>query len=518
MLLRQIFDDKLAQYAYIIGCQATGEAIVIDPERDIDRYTEIAEKENLKIVAVVDTHIHADYISGTREFAELGAKVYASDEGDADWKFEWLPGSKYDYELLKDGNTFRVGNIEFKVVHTPGHTPEHISFLVTDLGGGADVPMGIITGDFVFVGDLGRPDLLESAAGMVGVMEPSARTLYKSVQQFLGLEDYLQIWPAHGAGSACGKALGAVPESTVGYERRFNASIEAAKRGEDAFVSFILEGQPEPPMYFARMKRDNRIGPRVLGSLPQPPEVTATELGALANRIDVVVIDLRLDRSGFMAGHLPGSLFAPLNRAFNTVVGSFVEEDTPMYLIVEAHRVEEAVRDLIRIGLDNVAGYATPETLVHYQEQGGELATIEEISFDKVGGMQKDGAIPFDVRGEVEFTEAHIPGARNIAYTRLWVRRDEVPSDHKLLVYCQTGARSAVSSALLSRLGYNVTYVNDEFEQHGIASQEHAEGGVSFQPRTKNISVQKQKQKQMPGKGTKTLRTESGTAEPVLRQ
>jgi len=476
MLFRQIFDDKLAQYAYLIGCQATGEAIVIDPERDIDRYIEMAERENLNIVAVADTHIHADYISGMREFAERGVKVYASDEGDSDWKYEWLIGSHYDHVLLKDADTFRVGNIEFKTVHSPGHTPEHVSFLVTDLGGGADVPMGMVTGDFVFVGDLGRPDLLESAAGVVGNMEPSARTLYKSVQQFLGLDDYLQVWPAHGAGSACGKALGAVPESTVGYEKRFNASIAAASRGEDAFVSFILEGQPEPPMYFARMKRDNKIGPKVLGTLPQPQHITVGELGELANRTDVAVIDTRIDRSGFMAGHLPGSIYAPLNRAFNTVVGSFVEEDMPMYLIVEEHRVDEAMRDLIRIGLDDVVGFATPETLVHYQEQGGELASIEEINFDQVAAMQEDGAMPFDVRGIVDYSEAHVPGARNIAHTRLWVRRDEVPADHKLLVYCETGARAAASSALLARLGYHVALVNDEFANHWLATKEHAEG------------------------------------------
>jgi hydroxyacylglutathione hydrolase len=161
MFFRQIFDEKLAQYAYLIGCQATGEAIVIDPERDIDQYVKIATAEGLEIVAVTETHIHADFLSGSREFAEQhGTHVYVSDEGDADWKYQWVKDGDYKYTLLKDGNTFKIGNIEIRAVHTPGHTPEHLSFLVTDLGGGANEPMGMATGDFVFVGDLGRPDLL----------------------------------------------------------------------------------------------------------------------------------------------------------------------------------------------------------------------------------------------------------------------------------------------------------------------------------------------------------------------
>jgi hydroxyacylglutathione hydrolase len=207
MLFRVIYDPSLAQAAYLIGCQRTGEAIVVDPERDVDRYERLAASEGLRITAVAETHIHADFVSGSRELAEKGAKVFVSDEGDADWKYQWLDrrstGGAYDHQLLKDGDTFMVGHIEFRAVHTPGHTPEHLCFKVTDRGSGADEPMGVITGDFLFVGDLGRPDLLESAAGMAGKADPSA----------------------HGAGSACGKALGAVPQTTVGYERRFNPAL-----------------------------------------------------------------------------------------------------------------------------------------------------------------------------------------------------------------------------------------------------------------------------------------------------
>ena len=178
MLIRQIFDEKLAQYAYLVGCQASGDALIIDPERDIDRYVEIAESEGLTITAVAETHIHADFLSGAREFAErFGARLYLSDEGDADWKYEWAAHGEYDAQLLKDGDAFKVGNIAVQAVHAPGHTPEHLVFLITDEGGGADEPMGMASGDFVFVGDLGRPDLLETAANLAGMMEPSARRI-----------------------------------------------------------------------------------------------------------------------------------------------------------------------------------------------------------------------------------------------------------------------------------------------------------------------------------------------------
>ncbi len=461
MLFRQIFDEKLAQYAYLIGCQMTGEALLIDPERDIDQYLELAQKEGLTITAVADTHIHADYLSGLREFAERGVMVYASDEGDADWKYEWLLGSAYRYRLLKDGDAFKVGNIEIRALHTPGHTPEHLSYLVTDHGGGADAPMGLVSGDFVFVGDLGRPDLLESAAGIAGVMEPSARTLYRSVQRFLEMDDYLQVWPAHGAGSACGKALGAVPESTVGYEKRFNAAIQAARQGEDAFVKAILEGQPEPPMYFARMKRDNKLGPKVLAALPRPKRLKTRALADLSGRTDVAVVDTRLDRSAYMAGHLPASLYAPFNKAFNTVVGSYVEADMPIYLIIDDEHVEAAVRDLVRIGLDHVVGYVRPKQLAKYARRGGKLHTIPQIDVKDLPDPKNHTVL--DVRKQSEFEEGHVPGAFNIAHTRLWVRRDEVPAGRPLYVHCRTGARSAVGSALLARLGHDVVYVDGLF-------------------------------------------------------
>ncbi len=457
MFMRMIYDEKLAQAAYLIGCQKTGEAVIIDPERDVDRYIELAAENGLTIVATAETHIHADFISGSRELAErVGAKVYVSDEGDADWKYQWLDqkvgGGTYEHQLLKDGDVFNVGNIELKAIHTPGHTPEHIVFQITDHGAGADAPIGLATGDFVFVGDLGRPDLLESAAGIAGMMEPSARRLFKTVQKFNDIPDFVQIWPAHGAGSACGKALGAVPMSTVGYERRFNPALLAAT-SEQNFVDFILAGQPEPPMYFANMKRDNKIGPKVLGGLPNPARLDLhTMLGFDPTK--VAIIDTRTWVE-FMSGHVPGAMYFPLTKSFNTDAGSMIRDDEDIYLVVEESQLEEAIRDLIRIGLDRIKGWIEPDDLANADPNT--LAKTKEVGIEEAQSMLgQQGVAVLDVRRATEFAEGHIQGATNIAHTRLMGRMDELPQAETLLVNCRSGGRSGRACAFLQRAGHDV--------------------------------------------------------------
>jgi hydroxyacylglutathione hydrolase len=315
--------------------------------------------------------------------------------------------------------------------------------MVTDRGGGADKPMGVATGDFVFVGDLGRPDLLESAAGFAGKADPSAHRLYQTVRKFMAWPDYLQVWPAHGAGSACGKALGAVPQSTVGYEKMFNASVLAAKT-EQGFVDFILDAQPEPPLYFARMKRDNKMGPKVLGGVPTPRELSVDNLKTVVEK-KAMVIDTR-PWAAFKQGHLPGALHLPLNNTFNTDAGSLIDEHDVIHLIIEPSRVDEAVRDLIRVGLDQ------------FVAAGGTLVPTAEITVSDARVLL-DTTKPFvlDVRRKTEFAEGHIAGATNIAHTRLLSRLAEVPKDRPVLVNCRSGARSARACSLLQRHGYQVT-------------------------------------------------------------
>ncbi|MBL4590356.1 MAG: MBL fold metallo-hydrolase [Phycisphaerales bacterium] len=459
MFMRMMYDEKLAQAAYLIGCQKTGEAVVIDPERDVDRYIELAAENGLRIVATAETHIHADFVSGSRELAErIGAKVYVSDEGDADWKYQWLDsrlaGGSYDHRLLKDGDVFEIGNIRFQTIHTPGHTPEHIVFLITDLGAGADEPIGMASGDFVFVGDLGRPDLLETAAGQSGAMEPSARRLFRTIAKLDSIPDFVQVWPAHGAGSACGKALGAVPMSTIGYEKRFNPAIKAAS-SEENFVNFILSGQPEPPMYFATMKRVNKVGPEVLGGVPNPPQITLEQLRALDPK-QVAIVDTR-PWEAFRDAHVPKSICLPLSKSFNTDAGSYLGEREPIYLLIKPNMVDETIRDLIRVGLDNIMGWFDASDLERYEDASHSLVALAEIDAEQAAAvLVAPELLVLDVRRATEFREGHIPGAINIAHTRLVSRLDEIPHNRRVLVNCLSGGRSAGSSSVLQRHGYQV--------------------------------------------------------------
>ncbi len=457
MLFRTLYDEDLAQAAYLIGCQKTGEAILIDPERDIDRYIDEATSHGLRIKAVAETHIHADFLSGARELAEkTGAKLYLSNEGDANWKYNWLGaksgGGQYAHQLLRDGDVFHVGKIEFRAMHTPGHTPEHLSYVVTDRGGGADAPIGIASGDFLFVGDVGRPDLLETAAGFANVKEASARRLAHSVNRIAELPDFVQVWPAHGAGSACGKALGAVPQSTIGYEMRFNPAIKQAG-DEDRFVDFVLAGQPEPPLYFGRMKTENRDGPPILGELPSPPELSASELVAL-NKQDSVVLDTR-DWASFRDGHLPGALFAPMGSSFPIVAGSYVKPTDNIVLIVAEESRDRAIRNLIRIGLDRISGHALPAEVDEIDPH--RLVVSAETSVANARARIESGEwAVLDVRSATERKDGHIDKSLHIAHTRLAESLQVLPTDRPIVVHCRSGARSAMAAAFLERNGMDV--------------------------------------------------------------
>jgi hydroxyacylglutathione hydrolase len=295
-------------------------------------------------------------------------------------------------------------------------------------------------------------------------MKPAAKQLYRSAVDFLSLPDYLQVWPGHGAGSACGKALGAVPESTVGYERRFSPAFAAVSAGEAEFVDFILAGQPEPPPYFARMKKLNRDGPPILGPVPVPKRVSVAEVAGLAGNEDAIVLDTRLSRPAFMAGHLTGSIHTPFNKSFPTIAGSYVKPEQAIHLIVEEERVEAVVLDLIRIGLDRIESYATPSDLEAYGNSGGQLEATPVIDFEELERMRSTGdPRVLDVRGAAEFESGHVPGAVNIAHTRLGPRLGEVPRGEPLHVHCQGGGRAGSASSFLERQGFDVVLIDDDF-------------------------------------------------------
>ena len=451
MIVKRFYDTKLAQTSYLIGCGRLGTAVVIDANRDVEQYVRMADAEGVKITHVTETHIHADFVSGSRELAErTGATLYLSDEGDAEWKYAYaaVDGAT----LLHDGDVLKVGNIEVAVLHTPGHTPEHLSFLITDTAA-ADAPIAIVTGDFVFVGDVGRPDLLERAAGHGGTMEQAARTLYASLQKFAQFPDWLQIWPGHGAGSACGKGLSAVPHSTVGYERRFNWAFGVADEAE--FVRMVLAGQPEPPRYFAEMKRINKAGPRLLHGLRRPERMPLARLSAILAS-DTIVVDTR-HAAVFAAGHIPGTINIPLDKSFNTWAGWFLPFDADFYLIIDdacTHCVDEAARDLAMIGLDRIAGYFGTGVVDEFTADGKALESIPQLTASQLAERAAVGQVRvFDVRGRAEWDEGHIPGASNIPVGHLADRIAEVPSDVPVVVHCQSGARSAIAASILQAAG-----------------------------------------------------------------
>ena len=453
MLLLRFYDDGLAQASYLIGCQATGEALVVDANRDVEQYIAAAEAEGLRIAHVTETHIHADFVSGSRELAQrTGARLYLSDEGGPDWRYAFA--DQAGAVLLKDGATFHVGNVAIEALHAPGHTPEHLAFLVTDTLTAA-APLGVLSGDFVFVGDVGRPDLLERAANYRGTMEIGARQLFASLRRFKEFPDYLQIWPGHGAGSACGKALGAMPQSTVGYERLANWAFHIAD--EDAFVVAVLEGQPEPPKYFAEMKRINKEGPRILGGLGHPRRIPATRIGGLL-AAGALVVDTRA-AADYAAAHIPGTINIPLNRAFTGWAGWLIPYDRDFYLLIDHARgeaVETAVRDLAMIGLDRLAGYldCDAEMLETWRASGGALSSTAQRTVHQVRELMRAGDVTvIDVRGRSEWEAGHLPGVVNIPLGLLPDRIAELPSQGTIVLQCQTGSRSAIAASLLEAGG-----------------------------------------------------------------
>jgi len=481
MIVKRFYDETLAQASYLIGCGRTGNAIVIDPTRDLDQYLRMAEAEEVAVTHVSETHIHADFVSGSRELAaRTGAALYLSAEGGPDWQYAFARDA--GAVLIRDGDHIMVGNIRIQVVHTPGHTPEHVAFLITDTAAATE-PMAIVTGDFVFVGDVGRPDLLEKAAKVQGTMEASARTLYRSLQRFKAYPDYLQLWPGHGAGSACGKGLSAVPQSTVGYERRFNWAF--AVEGEDEFVRQVLSGQPEPPAYFAEMKRINRDGPRILNGFATPqwlPEVRLPEL--LARK--AFVIDARA-AAEFAAGHVPGTINIPLNRSFNTWAGWLTPFEEDFYLIVDdtgtdrgAHNVHVAARDLAMIGLDRFAGYFGVNAVEEWGRSGRELLTVPQVTSPDLAAQLARGAVSvIDVRGQSEWEGGHLPGVPNIPVGYLVQRLAEVPRDRPVVVQCQAGSRSAIAASVLQAHGVtnvvNLTKGYQEWEAAGLPVEREAD-------------------------------------------
>ena len=458
MYFQHVYDKSLAQASYFIGCQAKGEAIVIDAQRDIDVYLDIAKRNNMKITHIAETHIHADFLCGSRELAAVtGAKMYLSNEGPAEWQYE------FEHEGLLHGDKISVGNLTLEVLHTPGHTPESISFLLTDHPATSQ-PVMVFTGDFVFVGDVGRPDLLEKAAGIVGTQEKGAMQMYESVQRFSELPDYVQVWPGHGAGSACGKALGSVPSSTVGYEKIRNWAFQFAS-DEKGFVDYLLDGQPEPPKYFAMMKHLNKVERPLLVEVPKHAKLSKEQF-LKAHEDGLKVIDTR-NKVDFAKGFLPGSINIQGNNSFSTWAGWVLNYEEQFILVAEESQMEDLTRKLMRIGLDNIYGFISD-----VKEPGLELQVADLIDLEEFKALsEKEEVQVVDVRNTTEFKAGHVKGADHVFVGTIEDNLDKIKKDKQVVIHCQSGDRAAVAYSLLRRNGL------DQVKNYSAGMKEWKEKG-----------------------------------------
>ncbi|KAB1643141.1 MBL fold metallo-hydrolase [Gulosibacter chungangensis] len=464
MLLERLYDEDLAQAGYFIGCQATGEAIVIDARRDINEYLALASKHGMRIVAVTETHIHADYLSGTRELARAtGAEIYVSGEGGEDWQYG------FEARRLHDGDRIEIGKLSVEARHTPGHTPEHLAFLVTD-GAFSDEPGYLISGDFVFAGDLGRPDLLDEAAGGIDTRFVGAKQLFASLRDFfLQLPDHVQVYPGHGSGSACGKALGAVPSTTVGYERLFAWwSTYLANDDEEGFVAELLEGQPDAHAYFGRMKRQNKEGPAILGDLAPLVELSQPEVIRQVISREAVFVDTRHHHHAH-AGTVVDSLNIP-GPAKAATYGSWVvdpeRDPTPLILFTPDQHSAQATRDhLLRVGIDNVIGYVTSMA-------GLPLTTPTVVSAEDLAALDK--TLLLDVRNKTEHAQGHIPGSQQLSAGRVLWHLDQLPKAGTIVTYCQSGVRNSIAASALRRAGYDIVELDGSYNGWSTWHQERA--------------------------------------------
>ncbi|WP_018923484.1 MBL fold metallo-hydrolase [Salsuginibacillus kocurii] len=450
MFLERFYHDRLAQASYLVGCHSTGEAVVIDPARHVEPYLETAKAEGLQVVGAMETHIHADFVSGSRELQEkTGAEIYLSAEGND-------VVSTYTYSdgvtLLKEGDRVRLGHLLIEALHTPGHTPEHLTYKLTDTSRSKE-PMGLFTGDFLFVGDAGRPDLLEKSVGVSETAKASAKELFHSLQRLHNEPGHLQIWPGHGAGSPCGKAMEAVPMSTLGFEKQANPAFTYTEESE--FIDFILDSQPEPPPYFKVMKIVNRKGPELLSSHSNPAE--GGEDSSLLEHLhprDVHVIDVRMPET-FSNGFIDQSLNLPFVKTFTEWAGWMLDYDHPIYIIASEDVQAEVIKELNAIGIDQIAACFTEEVIEDFKKRGNDLKTYPTVYPNEVASQIKAAKLqPIDVRRPAEWEDGIVPHAEQkfLGDIEDWI--DDYNKEDKLVLYCRTGKRSAIGASILRNHGF----------------------------------------------------------------
>ena len=437
MFFKQFYLGCLAQASYMIGSK--GEAAVVDPRRDVDEYLEEARRDGLTIKHVIETHLHADFVSGHRELAEqTGAKIYFGARAQA----------RFPHQPVRDGDEIRVGDVTLTFWETPGHTPESICILVSDPASGPG-PQMVLTGDTLFIGDVGRPDL----AGGQGTPEELARQLYASIhEKLLTLPDSVVVYPGHGAGSLCGKNISSETSSTIGEQRRFNYALRPMPREE--FVKPVTADLPEAPAYFSRDADLNRGGP---GNLAELPEVVALSPADVEKKMSsgALLLDTR-PSAQYGTGHLPGSVHIGLSGQFASWAGTLLSPKTPIVLVTEdEERVSEARTRLARVGLENVVGYLEGGILAWHQS-GRPLVATEQIAVDELSRRiaAGDARQVLDVRRPGEWKGGHIAEASHLPLHELEAQSGKLDKRSPVAIICASGFRSSIATSLLERAGF----------------------------------------------------------------
>jgi hydroxyacylglutathione hydrolase len=417
-MFKQFYLPCLAQASYLIA--SNGEAAIVDPRRDVDEYIDFAREHGLTIRYVIETHLHADFVSGHRELAErTGAEIV----------FGARAAATLPHRAVADGDVLHVGEIELRAIETPGHTPESVSWLIVENG----VPTRVLTGDTLFIGDVGRPDL----AGSRGfTSEQMASMLYDSLhEKLLRLPDDVEVWPGHGAGSACGKNISKETSSTIGVQRRTNYALAPMSR--DEFVNMMTTGISAPPAYFPYDAEVNRRGARALAEL-RAKRLAADEIG------NATIIDVR-DAASFGAAHVRGAINIGLDGQFASWCGTLLAPDAPIVVFAASdEKASEAVMRLARIGYENVIGYTT-------SLGGFDVISLRQLS---VNALHEEPLRVVDVRGPGEYSGGHVPNAINIPLPELQTRIGELDPDTRLAIICAGGYRSSAAASLLAREGF----------------------------------------------------------------
>ncbi len=442
MYFKQFYLGCLAHASYLIG--SDGEAAVVDPQRDVDQYIAEAEAHALKIKYVIETHLHADFVSGHRELAErTGAEIVFGERA----------GASFPHRAVREGADIRIGGVIFRILETPGHTPESISVLVID-SEVSDKPQKVLTGDALFIGDVGRPDLVGSKGYTA---EQMAALLYDSLHnKLMKLDDAVEVYPAHGAGSMCGRNIGKETSSTVGQQREFNYALKPMSK--DEFVRMMTTDLPEAPAYFPRDAEMNRTGAPALEEIPRPAELTPDEVNDLAQR-GYLILDVR-SAAGYGNGHVPGAINIGLGGQFASWAGSLIAIGTPIVLVVDdLAGVDEAVTRLARVGIESVKGYLGGG-MYSWDRCGFATATIAQMPVDELHHRISDGdeLQIVDVRRAAEYASGHVPGAISSPLAYLEELALELNGDRPTASICASGYRSSIATGILARNGFHVLF------------------------------------------------------------